>query len=94
MNEIHSINFRYLLIVKEMSNNTESGELAMGVSSNLLKIISQMSYEQIEELAKYSGVSLLGFRLREEEIEKFIKMTNAFKTNYILSIQETREIEC
>ena len=84
MKDIFSINYQYLIMARDAAKSN-SGELLSGIPRSILDKLSEMSVEEIGELAQSAGVSLLGIRLSESEMIQLMNMPKSYRTTYVVS---------
>lgn len=85
MKDIASINYQYLLIAREMANSN-AGKIITGLPKRILDKLSDMSMEEVEELATTSGVCLIGLRFSEAQMMKILNMPKSYRASYAMSI--------
>lgn len=85
MQDIISLNRQLLIMARELANNS-SGEIVFGFSKPVLKKISELSLDQIDELAEKVGISLFTLRLDETEINRLSSLPKTRKTPYALAV--------
>lgn len=85
MQDIVSINRQFLIMAREAASSP-SGEIITGLSRQVLDKLSKLSLAQIEEIAKGVGVSLISFRLSEDELDRLTSLQKSQKTAYSLAV--------
>lgn len=85
MQDIVSINRQFLIMAREAANSP-SGEIITGLSRQVLDKLSKLSLEQIEEIAQGAGVSLISFRLSEDELNRLTSLQKSRQTAYSLAV--------
>jgi hypothetical protein len=85
MQDIVSINRQFLIMAREAANSP-SGEVITGLSRHLLERISSLTLDQIEEIAQGSGVSLISFRLSEEELDRLLSLQKSRRVPYSIAV--------
>ena len=89
MKDIFYINYQFLLMARDAAKSN-SGEVVFGLSRAVLDKLSEMNVNQIDNLARSAGVSLLSTRLNESEMTRLIQMPETCRTNYIVSISSEK----
>lgn len=85
MQDIVSINRQFLIMAREAANSP-SGEITTGLSRKVLDGIARLSLDQIEAIAKEIGVSLISFRLSEDELARLSSLQKDRQTAYSLAV--------
>jgi len=85
MKDITSLNYQYLLIARELANS-HIGNILIGLPKNVLAKLAEMSLDEIEELARTSGLCLVVPRFNEAQLMKILNMPSSYRTSYAISI--------
>lgn len=85
MKDIFSLNYQYLLVARELANSN-AGNVLTGLPKTVLSKLAEMSIEEVEELAKTSGLCLIGLRFNEAQMMKILNMPSTYRASYAMSI--------
>jgi flagellar transcriptional activator FlhD len=85
MQDIVSINRQFLIMAREVANSP-SGEIITGLSRQLLEKLSNLTLDQIEEIAQGAGVSLISVRLSEEELDRLLSLQKSRRIPYSIAV--------
>jgi hypothetical protein len=70
--------------------SSPSGEIITGLSKPVLDKLAKLSLEQIDEIAQGAGISLIGFRLSDSELNRFISLEKSRQAAYSLAVIASR----
>lgn len=88
MTDIISINRQFLIMARDAAN-TKSGELVTGLPRHVLEQLSRLTVDQIDAIARHSGISLISCRLSEAEINRLVALDEAKRPSYLLNVAAT-----
>jgi hypothetical protein len=66
--------------------SSKSGELVTGLSRPVLERLATLPVDQIDVIAKQSGVSLFRLRLNEAELDRLLSLDGARRQSYLLNV--------
>jgi hypothetical protein len=89
MQDIVSLNRQFLTMAREAASSP-SGEIITGLSRQVMNSLAQLTLEQIEEIARAAGVSLISFRLNESELNRLVALEKGRQTAYSLAVVASR----
>ena len=85
MIDIISLNRQFLIMAREAASS-KSGELVTGLSRQVLEKLATLSIDQIDVIARQSGVSLFRLRLTEAEVDRLLNLDGARRQSYLLTV--------
>jgi hypothetical protein len=85
MKDIISINRQFLIMAREAAK-LNSGEVVTGLQRSVLDRIGKLSLDEIETIAQNVSVSLVSFRLNDNELARLISLSDKQKKAYSASV--------
>lgn len=89
MNDVVSINRLFLIMAREAAN-AKSAEIITGLSRPVLDRLGKMSLIDLENLAENAGLSLISFRINEEEMDRLSALHDGQRSAYALSVASSK----
>jgi flagellar transcriptional activator FlhD len=83
--DIISLNRQFLIMAREAASS-KSGELVSGLSRHVLEKLATLTVEQIDVIARQSGVSLFRLRLTEAEVDRLLSLDGGRRQGYLLNV--------
>lgn len=82
--DIISLNYQFLLLARDLAASS-IGSVTTGLTKEIITMLSEMSLDEIEELAN-SGLCLFNLRFNEEQMKNFKDMPSKYRTSYAITV--------